>query len=464
MSSVDQQAYQKALEDLQQADARHHLHPFTNPAIFKSAPPFIIDGAKGAYVTGQGVQLLDAMAGLGCVNIGYGRPEMAQAAASAIEGLSYYHSFAGITTPATAALAGQIAAKMPVGLKRIFFSNSGSEANETALKFIGRYWALKGKPEKRILISRHLSYHGSTIATTVLNGREAMLSCFALDNSHVRYGQSPFWYRDGGDMSPEEFGVHAAKSIEEEILKVGADKVAAIFAEPIQGTGGAIIPPHTYFPELQRIAKEHDVLLVADEVLTGMGRTGSWTASEKMGIDPDILTMAKGVSSAYAPISATVVHDRVMAVLDDSNGVLEHGFTTGAHPVACKLALANIEILHKENLVEKVERDLGPFLAERLGRLEAHPLVGEVRSMGMIAGVEIAKNKATREQFPIEMQVDERVGQSALLKGLIVRPTGNTVVLCPPFIITRPEIEFVAKTLLDALDEVYGQLKGEGAL
>lgn len=462
MNDQDRAAYQAALDRLQDADGAHHLHPFTDPKTLAANPPFVIDSAEGAYVTALGIKLFDAMSGLGCVNIGYGHPEMAEAAKKAITDINYYHAFAATTTPPPAKLAQMLAERTPEGFNKAFFANSGSEANETILKLIRMYWHVQKKPEKRKLISRKLAYHGSTMATTGLNGRPEMWAPFDLDVSDIIHVEAPFWYRNGGDLSPAEYGHKAAKAVEDAILAEGADTVAAIFCEPIQGTGGAIIPPETYLPELSRIAKEQDVLLVADEVLTGMGRTGTWTASDDMGLDGDFMSVAKGLSSAYAPISAAMVHDRVFDVLEPHMGVFQHGFTTGAHPVAAQLAVTNLSIITRENLVEKIHTDIGPYFAKRMDVLKDHPMVGEVRTKGLICGIEICKDQRTREQFPIDFHIDEHIGQALLFKGVIVRPVGNTIVLCPPFIMTRVEADYVAKSCLEAIDDIYSKVKAEG--
>lgn len=452
---------QTVLGQLQALDAAHHLHPFTDPKALTQAPPFVIERADGVYVTGQEIRLLDAMAGLGCVNVGYGRKEIAEAAAEAISNLSYYHTFSAVSNPYAAALAGRIASLSPKGLNKIFFANSGSEANETLIKLAHLYWRRKGQPEKRVLITRDYSYHGSTLATTKLNGNPAMLEEFGIDlGADVVRAVAPFWYREGGDLSPGEFGLKAARDIEAKILEVGADKVAAVFAEPIQGTLGAVVPPATYWPEVERICREHDVLLVADEVVTGFGRTGHWFAQETFGFKADMMTLAKGMSSGYVPISAAVVSDEIAGVIEGEGAVLQHGFTTSAHPVTSAVALRNLEIIEAEGLVGKIKNDLGPYFAKQLKALEAHPLVGEVRTCGLMAGIELTKDKKTREQYPLEANVCDHTSQMALVRGLIVRPVGNALVLCPPFIINHAEIDFMSAVLADALEETYRVLQG----
>ncbi len=455
--TMDAQAKLAALQGLDQA---HHLHPFTDPNVLKQAPPFLIDSAKGSYVGGQGIKLLDMMAGLACVNIGYGNEAMAAAAAEAYRQLSYYHTFAAVSHPPAAALTGKIASLAPEGFNKVFLSNSGSEANETAIKVVNMYWRLKGKPEKKVLIARDHSYHGSSSVTAALTGNPSMQDPFGIEvGTDIRHAEMPCWYRCGGNLTPEEFGLKAARSIEEHILDAGPENVAAFIGEPIQNALGAVIPPDTYWPEVQRICKKHDVLLILDEVVTGFGRSGYWFMAEAYDIKPDIITLAKGLSSAYVPIAATIISDAIASTLEAEAGVIQHGWTTSSHPVACNIALKNIEILEDQKLVDRVRDDVGPYFKERLKTLESHPFVGEVRVEGLMAGIELAKDKATREQYPIDIAVCNHVSQSVLMKGLIVRPAGNALILCPPFIVTNAEIDFTVQTLSEALTAIYDALQ-----
>ncbi|RMB12171.1 aminotransferase [Eilatimonas milleporae] len=450
-----------AIAGWQNQDARHHLHPFTDPALMDQVPPFIIDSAAGMYVGGQGVRLLDAMGGLGCVNIGYGRPDMADIAADTIRTLSYYHCFSAASNPYAAELAARIAALAPGALNHVFFANSGSEANETLLKMIRLYWSRKGQPERRAIISRDYSYHGSTMATTVLNGQQAMIAPFGLSpaDMDVHHVMAPFWYRHGGDLNAEQFADQAIAAVAGKIDALGPETVAAVFAEPVQATAGVIIPPDAYLPRLAELCRMHGILLVADEVVCGFGRTGAWFAQETFGFEADMMTLAKGLSSAYAPISAAVVSDAVLDVIKGTEReVFQHGFTTSAHPVMAALALKNIDILAQEDLVKRTRDSIGPYFASKLKELENRPLVGEVRATGLMAGVEIAKNKTTREQYLLDMAVCDKVSQACLMRGVIVRPVGNAIVICPPLIIQRGEVDYIVRAMGEALEEVSGQL------
>ncbi len=445
---------------LQACDQNHHMHPFTAPSTMRMAPPFLIESAKGCFVSGQDIQLLDMMAGLGGVNVGYGRKELAETAAKAMEHLSYYHSFSAVSNPTAAALASRIAEIAPEGMNKVFFANSGSEANETILKIIALYWRKLGKPGKRIILSREYAYHGSTMATTALTGNPAMHEPFGIsDGDSVVRVQAPYWYRKGGDKTPEQHGQDMVQALEETILKTGAENIAAMFVEPIQATMGAVMPPEGYLKGVEEVCRKHDILIVADEVVTGLGRTGHWSAQETFGFTADLMTISKGLASSYVPISAAVVHDKVTEVLEQGDDVFQHGFTTSAHPVMAAVALRNIDILAEEDLVGKVHSDTGPYFAEKLKTLEASPLVGEVRVCGLMAGIELTEDKTTREQYPLEIGICEHVNQAALVRGLITRPTGNVIVLLPPLIVSREEIDFTVAVLTEVLAEIYGKIQ-----
>ncbi len=453
------------LEQLQTYDRNHHMHSFTDPDALRQSPPFVIESAEGCYVTGQNIRLLDAMAGLGCVNIGYGRQELADAAAHVMKKLSYYHSFSAVTNPYAAALSQKISALAPDGMNKVFISNSGSEAVETALKLVALYWHKKGEPNRKAIITRDYAYHGSTIATAALNGNREMASQFGYTESmHVLRAQAPYWYREGGDMSPEDFGLAAARSVEDIILQAGPENVAAFVGEPIQGTMGIIVPPSTYWPEVERICRKYGVLLIADEVVSGFGRTGHWFGQQALGFTADIMTLAKGLSSSYLPVSATVISDDIAGVIEDGVGLLQHGFTTSGHPVTCAVALKNLLLIEEEGMVEAIRDDKGPYFEDKLNAaLQDHPLVGEVRVCGLMAAIELCKDKSTRDQYPLELALCDHVGQGALMRGLIVRAVGNVVVMCPPFSISHAEMDMICSVLAEACNDVYAALQSQGS-
>ncbi len=443
-------------ERLREVDRRHHLHPFTDHRLLREQGAVIVEGAKGSRIFLEGgIALLDAVAGLACVNIGYGREEMAQAAARAMERLSYYHAFQQVTNPYAAELAAAIAARAPAGLQRVFFSNSGSEANETALKILRAYWQARGEPQRRIVIARRHSYHGATLATASLTGLAPMHAGFGLPDANTRHVMAPFWYREAqADEDPETFGTRAADAVAAEIERVGACHVAAVIAEPIQVTGGAIVPPATYWPRLAAICREYGIPLILDEVVTGMGRMGSWSAADRFGIRPQIVTFAKGLSSGYQPIGATLVAGEIAEVaLERAQGAFQHGFTTSAHPVAAAVALENLRILETEKLLARVEV-LANRLAEGFACLADNSLVGEIRHSGLIFGIEIVRDKAARRHFPLEQAVCGQVANACLKHGVIVRAVGNALVVTPPFILTDDEADHLISALAAGLNEV----------
>jgi putrescine aminotransferase len=444
--------------DWQQADLDNYLHPFTDYKGLQKDKAKIIVRGEGCYVwDSDGNKYLDGLAGLACVNIGYGRKEIAEAAADQINTLSYFNSFFKSSNKPAIQLAEKLAEITPAGLNHVFFANSGSEANDTALRMVRQFWALEGKPEKNVIIAREMAYHGSTVAAGALSGMPPMHEQAAvIDN--IEHIQCPYKYAYGRDMDEEEFGVLAAGWLQERISEIGADRVAAFFAEPIQGAGGAKIPPKNYFAEIQKICTEHDVLLVVDEVICGFGRTGNWFASETFGIENiDLMCLAKGITSAYMPLSAVMVNDRITDTLIEKGGEFFHGFTYSGNPVSSAVALENIRILEDEGVIKQVGQDTGPYFAEQLATLADHPIVGEVRSCGLLAGIELVRDKATLQSISEDMEECDEICEVfrdfCLGHGIITRPVHSTVMLTPPLIISRAEIDFLVTKLRLSLDD-----------
>ncbi|MEN8195229.1 MAG: aspartate aminotransferase family protein [Pseudomonadota bacterium] len=440
-------------EELLREDVAHHMRPFTDyKELAEEGGGRVITHADGVYFwDSEGRRFLDGMAGLWCVNVGYGRRELAAVAAEQMMELPYYNTFFKTTHPPAAELSKVLSDLTPGHFNHVFFANSGSEANDTILRMVRQFWHLEGKPEKRVVISRHNAYHGSTTAALSLGGMESMHTQGGIipDIAHVA---QPYWYGEGGDMDEDAFGIQAAKAIEEKILELGADKVGAFIGEPIQGAGGVIIPPKTYWPEVQRICKQYDVLLICDEVICGFGRTGEWFGYESFGIETDFITMAKGLSSGYLPISAVMVGDRVMKSFIDKGGEFYHGFTYSGHPAACAVALENIAIMRREGLVERVRDETGPHLAKALKSLEDHPLVGETRSMGMIGAIELVKDKAKREHFDEPGKVGTICRNHCLENGLVMRAVRDIMVMSPPLVITTAQIDEMIALARKAID------------
>ena len=426
----------------------HHLAPFSDYKQLHEKGPRIITQAKGVYIwDSEGHKILDGMAGLWCVAIGYGRQELADAASKQMMDLAFYNTFFQTATPPALELAKAIAEIAPEGMNHVFFTGSGSEGNDTMLRMVRHYWAVKGQPEKQVIISRINGYHGSTVAGSSLGGMSYMHAQGGVVPGIVHIPQ-PYWFAEGGDKSPEEFGIWAAEQLEKKILEVGEDKVAAFIAEPIQGAGGVIIPPDSYWPKIREILAKYDILFVADEVICGFGRTGEWFGSDYYGNQPDLMTIAKGLTSGYIPMGGLIVSDKVASVLHEG-GDFNHGFTYSGHPVAAAVALENLRILRDEKIIERVRQETGPYLQKRLRELADHPLVGEVRGVGMLGAIELVQNKQTRTRFPSERSAGMVCRGHCFANGLIMRAVGDTMIIAPPLVISKEEIdELVSKARL----------------
>lgn len=444
-----------SLAQLQAIDAAHHLHPFTDHKDLRAAGSRMITHAKGPFIyDSEGNEILDGMAGLWCVNIGYGRDELAEAAYAQMRELPYYNAFFRCSTPAPTLLAKKLAEIAPPHLNQVFFGSSGSEANDTALRLVRHYWALAGRPEKNIVISRQMAYHGSTIAGASLGGMAGMHGQLHGAVPNILHVMPPYSFELAlPGESDHDFGLRAARAVEEAILVAGADNVAAFIGEPIMGAGGVKIPPASYWPEIQRICRKYDVLLMLDEVITGYGRTGQWFAAQSMGIEPDTITTAKALTSGYQPLSALLVGDRIASTLVEKGGEFFHGFTYSGHPVACAVALKNLEIIEREGLIERVRNETGPYLGVALReRLAGHPLVGEVRTYGLLGAIEIVADKITRTRFEPAGAAAILVRDHAIANGMMIRATGDTMILSPPLIWTRETIDLACGRILKALD------------
>ena len=346
----------------------------------------------------------------------------------------------------------------------MFFTGSGSEANDTVVRMVRRYWDLRGQPDRQVIISRVNAYHGSTIAGASLGGMAFMHVQGGLPIPNIVHIPQPYWYADGGDETPEAFGLRIARTLEQKILKIGKDKVAAFIGEPLQGAGGVIIPPSTYWPEIQRICDEYGILLVADEVICGFGRTGRWFGSETFGIRPDLMAIAKGLSSGYLPIGGVMVGDRVAEVLIDKGGEFAHGFTYSGHPAACAVANVNLQIIEQEGLVDRVRTDVGPYFAQKWRELADHPLVGEARSVGLVAALELVRDKDARQFFDKRGEVGTICRDHCFGNGLIMRAVRDTMIVSPPLIITREQIDELTAKARRCLDLTLEQCRAEGRL
>lgn len=429
----------------------HHLPPFTDYKALNAKGARIITKAEGVYVwDSEGNKILDGMAGLWCVNVGYGREELVQAAANQMRELPFYNLFFQTAHPPAIELAKAISELAPEGMNHVFFTGSGSEANDTVLRMVRHYWATKGQPKKKVVIGRWNGYHGSTVAGVSLGGMKALHGQGDLPIPGIVHIPQPYWYGEGGDMAPAEFGVWAAEQLEKKILEVGEENVAAFIAEPIQGAGGVIVPPETYWPKIREILAKYDILFIADEVICGFGRTGEWFGSQYYGNAPDLMPIAKGLTSGYIPMGGVIVRDEIVEVLNQG-GEFYHGFTYSGHPVAAAVALENIRILREEKIVEKVKAETAPYLQQRWQELADHPLVGEARGVGMVAALELVKNKKTRERFN-DLGVGMQCREHCFRNGLIMRAVGDTMIISPPLVITKDEIDELVTKARKCLD------------
>ena len=446
---------------LQEMDVQHHLHPFTDTKILKENGSRIITKAEGVYLwDSDGNKIIDGMAGLWCVNIGYGRKELVDVAQEQMNELPYYNNFFQTTHPPAIELSKVLADISPPQFNHVFFTNSGSEANDTVVRMARYYWALQGKPDKTVIISRENAYHGSTMAGSSLGGMKFMHEQGGII-SDIEHIDQPYWFKNGGVLSPDEFGVKAAQALETKIKALGEDRVAAFIGEPIQGAGGVIVPPDTYWPEIQRICEKYGILLIADEVSCGFGRLGKWFGSDYYNINADFMPIAKGLSSGYLPIGGLMVADKVAEVIIEKGGEFAHGFTYSGHPISCAAGLKNIEIMERDDICGYV-RDVGPYLEEQLASLLEHPIVGDVRGSHFMMCIENVADKETKALLPAEAAIGNRIAAHCQSRGVIVRPIAHLNVLSPPLILTRQQIDTMVEVLHDSIRATHDDLIREG--
>lgn len=440
--------------DYRALDAAHHLHPFSDMAALNRAGSRVIVKADGVYLwDSDGNRIIDGMAGLWCVNVGYGRKELAEAAYRQLSTLPYYNTFFKTTHPPVIELSALLAKLAPEPFNHFFYCNSGSEGNDTALRIVYRYWATQGKPSKKYVISRWNGYHGSTIAGATLGGMAYMHEQMPSKVEHVVHIDQPYFFGDASaDAAPDAFGLARARQLEAKILELGAENVAAFIGEPFQGAGGVIFPPATYWPEIERICRKYDVLLIADEVIGGFGRTGEWFAHQHFGFKPDLLTLAKGLTSGYVPMGAVALHDRIARPIIE-NGEFNHGLTYSGHPVAAAVAVANLTLLRDEGIVERVKADTGPYFQACLRQaFEDHPIVGEVAGAGLVAGIQLAQAPRTRTRFPNGGEIASLCRDFCFNGNLIMRASGDRMLLSPPLVITRAQIDEIVEKAKQAID------------
>ncbi|MDR5783810.1 aspartate aminotransferase family protein [Caballeronia sp. LZ065] len=451
---IDWTAHYQAL------DAAHHLHPFSDMGALNRTGSRVIVRGEGVYLRdSEGVRIIDGMAGLWCVNLGYGRQELIDTACRQMHELPYYNTFFKTTHPPVAELSALLAELMPARFNRFLYCNSGSEANDTALRAVHRYWAVQGQPEKRHVIARHNAYHGSTIAAATLGGMAGMHEQMPSKLEHVAHIGQPYWFGEGGAMDPHAFGLECARQLEAKILELGADHVAAFIGEPFQGAGGVIFPHASYWPEIQRICREHDVLLIADEVIGGFGRTGEWFAHEHFGFEPDVITMAKGITSGYVPMGAVALSDAIADAII-AGGEFNHGFTYSGHPLAAAVAVTNLKLLRDEGIVTRVKHDTGPYFQQHLREaLADHPIVGEIAGTGLVAGIQLAEHPATRKRFDDIDAIGTLCRDFSFEGNLVMRASDDRMLLSPPLVVTHAEIDEIVQKARDAIDATAHAIK-----
>jgi len=455
---------------IQQLDSAHFLHPFTDFKDLAGRGARVITRAEDIYIwDSEGQKLLDAMSGLWCVNVGYGRRELADAAHRQMMMLPFYNSFFQTTNVPAVQLATRLASLAPRmggrSFEHVFYSSSGSESNDSNVRMVRRYWDLLGQPQRKVIISRHNAYHGSTMAGASLGGMSGMHAQGDLPIPNITHIEQPYFFELGHPgESRDAFGVRAAGWLEEKILAIGPDKVAAFIAEPVQGAGGVIIPPDSYWPEIQRIVDKYDILLISDEVICAFGRLGHWFAYEKFGYRPDLVTFAKAVTSGYIPLGGVMVGDRVAQVLIERGGEFNHGYTYSGHPVACAVALANLDLMEREQLPQRVRSDTGPYLAKRFSELNGHPLVGEAQTCGLMAGLVLVRNKATLERFDEALGVGMVCRGHCFRSGLIMRAVGNRMIIAPPLTMTHGQIDEMMGLIVACLDLTLEDARRNGWL
>ena len=443
-------------------DVESLIHPFTNLAQHAIDGPLVIDRGEGVYVYDQrGNRYLEGLAGLWCTALGFGEKRLVDAAVAQLEKLPTYHLFGGKSHAPGIELAERLLRIAPVPMARAMFVGSGSEANDTALKLVRYYHHAHGRPEKRKIVARVRGYHGVTLACASMTGLPHLHRDFGLPLEGVLHAECPHYYRYGWPGETEEqFAMRLAGDLERLILREGPDTVGAFIAEPIMGAGGVIMPPAAYFELIQEVLEKYEVLLIADEVITAFGRTGKMFGCETYAIRPDIITVAKALSSGYQPIGAVLVSEAIHdAMLTQSRkiGTFGHGYTYGGHPVCAAVALRALEIYEQDDILGKVA-EVAPYFAARLHALGSHPLVGQARAVGLIGALELMADPVQKVPFDARLTVGVRIVQECLRRGVILRPVGDTITFCPPLIIAKGEIDLLLDAVTEALDVVAGEL------
>lgn len=455
--------------DLADIDRRYSFHPFTGLATHEEhGPAVVMREGQGVWLTDtEGRRYLDGMAGLWCVNVGYGRTEIADAMRDQALRLSYCHAFSSMSSDAPALLAQRLIENAPVPMSKVFFGNSGSDANDTQVKLVWYYNNVRGKPRKKKIISRQRGYHGVTIMAGGMTGLAGVHAGFDLPLPFVKHVMAPHRLWHGHGLSDRDFVAKLVGDLEKLIEQEGADTIGAMIVEPVMGAGGVIVPPAGYHEAIQEVLRHHDILLIADEVICGFGRLGHVFGCNALNVEPDLITIAKGVTSAYFPLSGCLVSDQVWRTLvagGEKYGVFGHGYTYSAHPTGAAAAMANLDIIDNDKLVERAA-SCGAYLHRKLRQAFAdHPLVGEVRGLGLIGAVEMVAKRDPPKAFDAKLGVAGRVAKAALHRGVITRalPNADTLAFSPPFVIDEEEIDVLVDTVREAMDSVQNEMQKQG--
>ena len=449
----------RTTEEWKALDAKSHLHPFTDFNEHAKTRGRIIERAEHIYIYDtDGNKFLDGMSGLWCCSLCYSQPKIADAVQRQFQQLPYYNNFFQCSNAPAVELADRLVSMAPEQFSHVFFTNSGSEANDTNIRLVRRYWDLQNKPNKRIILSRNNAYHGSTIASASLGGFEFVHNQFEKLH-YIEHIVDPNWYKNGGDLSPEEFGIQAARALEKKIDELGEDNIAAFIAEPLQGAGGVIVPPDSYWPEVSRILKARNILFISDEVICGFGRTGQLFGCQTYATEPDLITFAKAVTNGFQPLGGVLVSEKVASVVMASGGEFGHGFTYSGHPIACAAALATLDIMESENITDRVRSDIGPYLQKRWAELAEHPIVGHTRGVGMVGSLELVRNKETRERLAPGQMSGGVCRSNSIASGLVMRAVGDSMIIAPPLICSHAEIDLLIERATNALDKTAEHFK-----
>jgi len=452
---------------IQEVDRQTHMHPFTSTAEHaKGVPKLMVEG-DGVFVRDDaGKQYLDAMAGLWCVNAGYGRQEIVRALVDQASRLPYYHTFSSTTNEPVARLADRLISLAPGDMSKVFFGNSGSDSNDTQVKIVWYYHNVRGMPEKKKIIARHGAYHGSTLAGASLSGLPHMHGAFDLPLDRFIHVDAPHYWRNApAGISELEYSDLLASNLEECIVRNGPETVAAFIAEPIQGAAGVIPPPEGYFQAIVPVLRKYDVLFIVDEVICGFGRLGEWWGSDLYGLEPDLVSTAKGLTSGYVPMSACLISEGVWKVLHEGSaqfGLFGHGYTYSGHPVAAAAAMANLDIIEGEGLVENAA-NVGAYLQASLrDAFSDHPLVGEVRGAGLIAAIELVEDRQTKKAFDPSVDVARRLHELLMETGLICRPIFNALTFSPPLILSNEDVDSIVEMFSTGLNRLTQEVGAVG--